>query len=167
MWEVLGSNLGPPHIICSRSILGLLHSPIYASVFSAVSSIQVSQRRTPPPLRTWQKQGALNRRLKMRTFVSARNPIPVVRSVAKPCPFSLRTSHSTDKRTEESVNKHSAIPLQLHLNVEYTSWPKRGTLTRINSLCNFDKTVETPFAQRKCRGWIMQGHHWHLSSKDM
>jgi hypothetical protein len=64
----------------------------------------------------------------MRTFVTARNPIPVVQSVAKPGPFNLRTFHSIDIRTETSVNKYSAIPLQLHFNVESTSWPKRATL---------------------------------------
>jgi len=65
----------------------------------------------------------------MRTFAIARNPIPVVQSVAKPGPFHLRTFHNiTDKRTETPVTKYSAIPLQLHFNVESTSWPRRGTL---------------------------------------
>jgi len=64
----------------------------------------------------------------MRIYAIARNPFPVVQSVAKPRPFNLRTFHSIDIRTETTVNKYSAIPLQLHFNVESASWPKRGTL---------------------------------------
>ena len=53
----------------------------------------------------------------MRTFATARNPIPVVLFVAKPGTFILRTFQSIDIRIETSVSTYLAIPLQLHFNV--------------------------------------------------